>query len=391
MKELKRLGEGDYEEAVALSQFAFQYKLSDEEREKKVEEFRNQVIWGHIVEGKLAAKLHLFPFTCYINGESFDVGGVCSVATWPEYRRQGSIRALMQQSLQYMREIGQTVSYLHPFSVAFYRKFGWELTFSNRNYKIPINHLKRNWAGKGLVRRIDADIPLLHTIYTDYARKYNGMLGRDENWWEQRVLKDQPQIAVAYNEAGNPGGYIIYHVKDQLMTVKEMVSTSLNEWKLLYQFIANHDSMAENVTITVPENDHLPFILDEPRFEQMNIPFCMARIVDVLPFLKKYPFHIEEGNATESIILQVDDEFLPENEGVYEIKLENGMMDVCMLKDFRGETGIHCSIQALTAMFLGYKRPSTLHNLGMLSGEKEEIERFETMIPSRQTYMIDFF
>ncbi len=391
MKELKRLGEADYKEAVALSQFAFQYRLSEEEQEKKIEEFRKQTVFGHKIEGKLAAKLHIFPFTCYINGKTFDVGGICSVATWPEYRRQGSIRALMQQALQHMREVGQTVSYLHPFSVAFYRKFGWELAFTNRYYTIPINHLKRDWAGNGFIRRIEVDIPLLHAIYTDYAKKYNGMLGRDDNWWERRVLKDPSQIAVAYNEAGEPGGYIIYDVKDQIMTVKEMVSNSLNEWKLLYQFIANHDSMAEKVTITVAENDPLPFLLDEPRFEQKNVPYCMARIVDALAFLKKYPYQMKEATTSESIILRVEDEFLPENEGIYELKAENGIMNVCKLAEMQEDRGIRCSIQSLTAMLLGYKRPLSLYELGLLSGDIAEIEQFEKLIPGKQTYLIDFF
>lgn len=391
MKDLRRLGEDDYNDAVALSEFAFQYKLSAEEHAKKVEEFRGQDVWGHFVEDELAAKLHLFPFTCYINGEKFSVGGVCSVATWPEYRRQGSIRALIQHALQHMRSAGQTISYLHPFSVAFYRKFGWELTFANHEYTIPLPDLKRNWECHGMVRRLDADIPLLHKIYTDYAKKYNGMLGRDENWWERRVLKGDPQIAVAYNEAGEPGGYIIYEVKAEQMTVKEMVSTSVHAWKLLYQFIANHDSMAKQVTITVPENDQLPFILDEPRFEQKHVPYCMARIVDVSAFLKKYPFQLSELAVDQSLLLRINDAFLPENNGIYELKQENGVMMIGELQNLETQAVVDCSIQSLTTMLLGYKRPTLLHELGMVVGNAQDIAQLENWIPNRQTYLRDYF
>lgn len=391
MKDLFRLGEPDYEESVALSQFAFQYRLSDEEKEKKIEEYRRQVAFGHKIDGKLAAKLHIFPFSCYINEKEFEVGGICSVATWPEYRRQGSVRALIQQALQHMRKVGQTISYLHPFSVAFYRKFGWELTFATQHYTIPINQLKRNWDGNGYMRRIDHDVPLLHAIYTQYAKKYNGMLARDDYWWEQRVLKEPSQIAVAYNEIGVPGGYIIYDVQDQLMTVKEIISTSLNEWKLLYQFIANHDSMAEKVTITVPENEQLPFILDEPRFEQKTVPYCMARIVDVLAFMKNYPFQLQEATSSESIILWVEDELLPENEGIYELKVSEGIINVCKLAETKEKQGIRCNIQSLTAMLLGYKRPTSLLELEILSGDEKKIEQLEKLIPRRQTYLIDYF
>lgn len=391
MKELKRLGEAECEEILALSQFAFQYELNDEDYEKKIEEYKTQVIWGHMIEGKLAAKLHLFPFHCFIHEKPFAMGGVCSVATWPEYRRQGSVKALLRHALLHMREVGQTISYLHPFSFAFYRKYGWEMAFMNRRYTIPLQQLKRDWQGNGYMQRIEADIPLLNSIYTDYAKKYNGMLARDKNWWEWRILKGRPQIAIAYNESGKPGGYIIYEVKDEIMTVKDMAYTSMNEWKLLYHFISNHDSMAKHVTITVPENDPLPYILDEPNFEQKNTPFFMARIVDVQGFLEKYPFHIVKETMTEPIIIQISDPFMQENEGTYELKENNGKVNVSPLPNVDDNKGIQCSIQSLTAMLLGYKRPLELYELERISGERADIEQLETLIPRRQTHYIDFF
>ncbi len=55
------------------------------------------------------------------------MGGVAGVATYPEYRRSGYVKELLQHSLQTMKKDGYTVSMLHPFAVAFYRKYGWEL------------------------------------------------------------------------------------------------------------------------------------------------------------------------------------------------------------------------------------------------------------------------
>ena len=84
-------------------------------------------IYG-IMEGKdLAAKLHLIPFHIYIGKEKFKMGGVAGVATYPEYRRSGYVKELLQHSLQTMKKDGYTVSMLHPFAVSFYRKYGWEL------------------------------------------------------------------------------------------------------------------------------------------------------------------------------------------------------------------------------------------------------------------------
>src|SRR5699024_10888320 len=131
-----------------------------------------------------------------------------------------------------------TISFLHPFHVGFYRNFGWELAFHNRNNTISIERLRRNWQTKGHVSRKETSIAFLHDMYTTYAKKYNGMLKRDENWWRFRVLKDdESQIAVAYDEEHQPEGYVIYKVKENIVDVSEFVYTSINGMNLLYQFI----------------------------------------------------------------------------------------------------------------------------------------------------------
>src|SRR5690625_4225879 len=246
------------------------------------------------------------------------MGGIASVATWPEYRRQGMIKKLLFHALQEMKKNGQTISFLSPFSIPFYRKYGWELAFTDKKYEIPIGHFKREWEAQGYVRRIKQDIPLLHDIYTTYAKGLSGMLTRDEKWWEQRVLTDSSShIAVAYNEAGEAEGYLIYKVKERIFTVIEMAYTSLNGWKLLLEFIANHDSMVKNVKMIVPENDQLTLLLANPEFDQKVTPYFMARIVDVFVFLKQYPFR--ESGQDQALIINVEDAFFPENSGAYQL------------------------------------------------------------------------
>ncbi|WP_373894709.1 GNAT family N-acetyltransferase [Virgibacillus natechei] len=377
MNNIKTLTENNYDEIFSLSQFAFQYQLSEEELQKKKEEVKRHTIWGWMEEGQLAAKVHLIPLSCYIHGQSFEMGGISSVATWPEYRRQGMIKHLLYHALKQMKQNGQTLSFLHPFSFAFYRKYGWEHAFSQQHYSIALEKLKKEWGGEGYVRRKQPDIPVLNRIYTEYAKTFNGMLERDEKWWNQRVLRDESQhIAIAYSADGHPEGYLLYRVKEQVLTVKEMVYNNLNGRKLLLQFIGNHDSMAEKANLVVPEDDNMPLLLDEPRFEQKLLPYFMARIVDVQAFLEAYPF---EGDS--KLTLEVEDEFLPENSGAYQLGRGDGI----------NAEAIQCSIQVLTGMLLGYKRPSDYYQVGLLIGDAQAVEQLEELIPRRQTYLMDFF
>lgn len=385
LREIQQLSEKDYGDVFALSQFAFQYELTEAELAKKGEEASRHNIWGWMEADELAGKLHIIPLSSYVNGQVFKMGGISSVATWPSYRRKGIVKHLLKHALSQMKKDGQTISFLSPFSVAFYRRFGWELVFTEKHYNIPIKQLKRKWKAKGDVRRVKMDIPLLHNIYTTYAKEYTGMLVRDEKWWEQRVFKDQCEVVVAYNEADEAEGYLMYTVKENVFSVKGMAYTSLNGRKLLLEFIANHDSMVDKVDIVVPENDHLPILLDEPTFEQKVAPYFMARIVDVWGFLNQYP--LKKNVSPENVLIHVVDDFFPENSGTYlfgnEVKIKKVTEDVAY--------GVHCSVQLLTAMLLGYKRPSELYELDLIQGLPEEIKKLEQLIPKQQPFFADYF
>ncbi|MBP1970897.1 putative acetyltransferase [Virgibacillus natechei] len=380
MKNIQTLTEANYEEIFSLSQFAFQYELSEEDLEKKKVEAHRHTIWGWMEEAQIAAKLHLIPLPCYIHGKPFEMGGISGVATWPEYRRRGMVKHLLYHALKQMKQNGQALSFLHPFSFAFYRKYGWEHTFTNQQYSIPVERLKNKWDAKGYVRRIQPDIELLHGVYTEYAKSFNGMLVRDEKWWEQRVLKDKSlQIAVAYDTDDHPEGYLLYKVKENVLTVKEMVYHNLNARKLLLDFMGNHDSMANTVSLTVPEGDNLALLLDDPTFEQKLQPYFMARIVDVRAFLKEYPF---QGEANLSIT--VEDSFFPENSGTYSLQHSGERLD-------DHKASIYCSIQVLTGMLLGYKRPKDYEQAGLLNGDGQAIDQLEDLIPRQHTFFADFF
>ena len=385
-----RLNESNYDEIFTLSQFAFQYELTEEELQSKREEAERHIIWGIMDHQKIAAKLHLIPLSVKMNGASIPMGGISSVATWPEYRRKGMVKDLLTHALRKMKENGQLVSYLHPFSVPFYRKYGWEMAFAKKKYEIPMERIRKDWDASGYVKRGVTDISTFNTIYHTYTKQFNGSLIRDEKWWKQRVWKNNPLKVVAYNQEHKPDGYLIFSVKDRVFKVDEIAYGSLNGLKILLQFMANHDSMADQIQMDVPENDHLAVLLDEPRFEQKITPYFMARIVDVNAFLKQYVSQLRLKDI--SLPLYVLDDFVSENSGTYYLKEVDGKMDVIYQKGIvENNKGISCNIQQLTTMFFGYKRPMELYQLGLIGGNNEDIKNLEELIPSKQTYFPDFF
>lgn len=391
MNKITYLDEVNYDEIFALSQFAFQYQLSEEELRRKKEEAARHIIWGIKDEHKIAAKLHLIPLSVHLNGAEMKMGGISSVATWPEYRRQGMVKDLLYHALKTMKEKEIPLSFLHPFSVPFYRRFGWEIAFNRKHYEIPMKQLKQNYNGEGYVKRVNEPISVLDSIYRNFARKFNGTLIRDEKWWKQRVLKRENLItAVAYSKENEPEGYMIYHIKDRVMKIEEFVHTSPNVLKVLLQYLTNHDSMADMVKMVVSENDALPLFIHEPRFEQKVSPYFMARIVDVRQFLHLYLQNVPTDPF--SLQLNIYDDFMHDNSGTYSINktMDSLHIDYSIGNNEKG-SAIHCSVQQLTSIFLGYKRPTELYALGMISGDIIEVEKLENLITDKSTYFMDFF
>src|SRR5699024_8447439 len=180
---------------------------------------------------------------------------------------------------------------------------------------IPTAHIKRNWQEKGYVRRSHDYTPAFKAIYNTYKKNNTVMLNRDERRSNKQLLKERYHIAISYNDKGKPKRNILNYVNKKVIPAKEIAYTSINGRNTLLSFIANHDSMAETVEMTVPENDNLPILLDNPRFEQKINPYFMARIVDVRRFFQQYPFQ----NIAKPIQLHIEDSFLPENSGTYQL------------------------------------------------------------------------
>ncbi|AJS60870.1 GNAT family N-acetyltransferase [Paenibacillus sp. IHBB 10380] len=398
--EIRQLTVDEFEERMALSQFAFQNRLSPDDMENQRLEFRPDQEWGVFDEqGKLLSSLLLFPLEVWIQERKFAMGGIGGVATWPETRRQGCVSKLLEHSLETMRKNGQTVSMLHPFSIPFYRKFGWEMTVEVKKYTIKTGQLPHRVDVSGRVERMPKpDIDILDLVYTQYASRYTGTLIRTADWWEQKILYKPGIVAVYTTDTGKVEGYVFYEVANGKLTIHELVSINETARLALWTYIGNHDSMIDEVILMAPMDDSLPFLLPDPRIKQEVFSYFMSRIVDVEAFVSQYAWLPRERE--EEVIITLTDDHAPWNNGVFKlvwskegvarldrvemakVDKESGEMEVC---------GITCDIQALTVMLLGTRKPSWLCEVGRMSGSKESVALLEQRIPIRMTHLMDFF
>jgi predicted acetyltransferase len=392
MEIIRTLKKEELEDSIRLSCFAFQYEVSPEEKEERIRQTDPETVWGCFVDGKLAAKMTIHPLRTYIQGRPYAMGGVAGVATWPEYRRQGFVAKLLLQGLKAMKEKGQTVSFLHPFSIPFYRKYGWELFTDYKTYEIDVTKLPTLPHPEGTVERVSGDWRLLDHVYQAFAAQYNGTLVRDEAWWTRKVRPDRGMAAVYRDPEGQARGYLLYTVKNRIMQIAEWIWLDVTARLGLLKFVCNHDSMFDKIVMKAPADDLLPFLLHDPRVKQELWPYFMARIVDVKSFVEQYAFEAPE--ADETLYIRVEDAQAPWNDGAFRLDVDRegrATANVMPSDAPQGEGALRCDIGALTAMLMGYRRPAEYARLGRLRGEEPAVRRFERLVPRRATYLPDYF
>lgn len=381
-----QLKEDKFREALRLSEYAFQYKVNEERLQQQITRMKeSHEIYG-IMEGEdLAAKLHLIPFHIYIGKETFKMGGVAGVATYPEYRRSGYVKELLQHSLQTMKKDGYTVSMLHPFSVSFYRKYGWELCANLLVCHMTKSDLVMKKQVNGTVKRFNKENhpEEVEKLYEIFAERFSGMLVREKNWWLQ-VVYDDLALAIYYDENKTAAGYMLYKIENYKMTVEEFVPVHNEARNGLWNFICQHDSMIKELEMTVSENEPLLYTLQEPRVKTEVKPYFMGRIVDVEQFLKQY--ELNWNNVQQEVILHITDAFAPWNNVT--VRLANHEITIV---EETTEKGIKLDINALSTIMFGYKRPLELNELELISGSEEAMWSFENLVPVRKPFIYDFF
>ncbi|WP_127579886.1 GNAT family N-acetyltransferase [Paenibacillus koleovorans] len=403
---IRTLMESDLEDCLALTEFSFRLKLSEKERALRLEQMKGDFTLGYYSGSTLAAKLTILPLQLYLGGRRLAMGGVASVATWPEFRRKGMVGELLSRSLGEMREQGQTVSVLNPFSFFFYRKFGWGYMSRIKRYWIPIGLLKRDSGTSGHVAvapmQLDEDtLQIVAQAYEAYAARYNGMLSRDADWWQQNVTRKKlGRLAIDYDANGQIAGYVMYAVKDGLLDVRELVYVDEPSRRRLLGFLAQHDSMAENVTFEAPADDTLLELLDEPSLRTELNACYMFRIVDLERLLAMYPF-VGDGEE-HRFRLEVTDRYAPWNAGSFDLTVHaDGRAEVVReatsesgdaSTDAGGEAGtLVGAIDRLSSLFVGFSSCSYYRQLGLLTASEETAATLDRLLPKKTPYLLDMF
>ncbi len=156
--------------------------------------FADENVWVAVDDGRLVSCVQIFPRPLQICGRAVPTGGIGSVFTLPDYRRDGLAGSLLERAVEAMSASGCELSLLFAARIAWYTRLGW------RSWPVTRNLLARRDpsppAAAAEILRFDAarDLAEVEDLYRDYSGALDGTVVRDERLWQASLAN-----------AGNPG------------------------------------------------------------------------------------------------------------------------------------------------------------------------------------------
>jgi predicted acetyltransferase len=274
------------------------------------------------------------PFELTVPGGTARCAGITVVGVLPTHRRRGILRALMREQLDDVRRRGEPLAALWASEEGIYRRYGYGMAVLGAEMTLarPHNRLRVPADGDGRVRLVSLEEAkeLVPPIYDRVRLRTPGMYGRTPTWWETRNLDDPPdrrEDGAAKNVAvlerdGGPAAYALYRVVSKWektanvghVRVIEAMGDDGAELEL-WRFLLGIDWVASVRAAHLPVDHPLLHALVNPRRALLRLyDLLFVRLVDVGAALAARTY-----GSDEPLVVEVADEFLPENAGRWRI------------------------------------------------------------------------
>lgn len=280
----------DQKKSFSLGQKVFGFEETEWRKYKRL--LAHSEKYGVFDEEQLISQLLVTDFQVESKGTLFRMSGVGCVATAPAFRGRGTVRQLFEQTLPDLANDAVPLSFLAPFSYAFYEKFGYRQIFSKQVISIKRHQLKpANNLFQSERCTFAAGLSVMCSIYDALRSLSDFSIVREKWWWEYSFDRKEYYYNVIKNKENNPIGYVIYQRKHEELLIKDLMMIELEGLSSILHELFNQNEHSKQIVFRMPK-DHIDFnyCLKEPLQKQELIPHMMGRIISFSDFIQKYSF-----------------------------------------------------------------------------------------------------
>jgi predicted acetyltransferase len=373
------------------------FELSPQEARTWMAQPRQRELRALYRGDRLVAQAVVFPLRLATGAAELDFGGLGSVATPPEERRQGHIARLLREMCDELLARGMPLCVLHPFKTSFYGQYGWATFVERKIYRgaprlFSSFHSQRQgrWEPVG-----HEAIPVLDQVYRRALRGRFGLQVRSESWWRTDVFNGNPAVErFAYlwrDEQGSPRAYLLYRL-DRIsgastLICRETVALDPAARTQIFAFLGQHEDQVEEVLFRAPSDAPVNLLMPNPLKCEVE-PHFMLRLLDVAAVLSGYGY---PPDARGRLTIAVADDWLAHNQGVFELEVADGAAQCRRLPD-GAQADLSCDVRVLTQLIARYVRPRTAAAFGLLAAHSRPgLALAETLFAGLAPFNSDFF
>lgn len=303
----------------------------------------------------------LNPFQVQFDGHQESMYGIGGVATLPQYRKSGGIRACFTEALPYMYKKDVVFSYLYPFSTAFYRKFGYEMCGRRQIYSVSLQHIpackvngKSYLLDRFTAERAMEDIP---KVYSGFQKKYNIMtLGIPYDFTfiqSAEPYKDQTFTYVYCSEVKEPLAYMTFRCVltpgDRHLECSQLCYLNREGLEGMLALVKTFASDFGYIRFPFPESSDLELILPEWSMNAVKRESGSNGMVRVINAKKALQDAAYRGSG--SISIRIEDSYIEENNRTFHVTFKEGVCEKIVCSD--EEADITMPIGAFSALLTG--------------------------------------
>lgn len=234
--------------------------------------------YGHVLEldGTPVAALLARPTGQWFGGRPVPCVTISSVMVDLARRGGGVMANLLGPVLERHADAGAAIATLAPSSVEPYRRAGFEIAgFRYRHHVSP--QALRPGQERDQVRWFEtADADRIAEVYETLARRNNGPIHRDRNWWRSHILprvRSGETFAVVARRADEVTGYVLWDQANaplgeltfrHRVRAREIVWTTVPSARALLHALAQAGSPGEEISWFGGPSDGLAGFFDVP-------------------------------------------------------------------------------------------------------------------------------
>jgi predicted acetyltransferase len=308
----------------------------------------------------ITARVRNIDYTCMIDGQQAFMTGLSGVASLPEARGLGRVRAILQYIFEEDYARGVHINAQFPFSHSYYRRYGYEIASERQVLRTPTNNLSTFGKARfgARMHNIEDGFDDIRLVTARMSERYNlGMRLNDRQYkkiFGGDALHHGDYRYILYDTGGAPIAYLYYVDRedaDGTCTAAVQVLEFVDEAALLCAlgFLYSLRARYAFIECPLPGDVRILRLLDEPKDATVRlIPYGMARLVNAKATLAlmRHP----QGSGRYAVA--VKDDMLSPNNATFVVSYEDGAARVERVE--ANDADMHCTIGALTQLVLGY-------------------------------------